>query len=378
MVNEKQDLNVDFNFDAAMLAAAIPEGSPSTSGSSVPKAAAPAVSFAEGYVPIPVETVLKPACHVSRALSFGDLYSSLVCVEHKNDLTSVYVSTGQAFFASKEKYVEGVADFKVYIQVQALLKAMSLASTHIGFSEKSLSLGFWDLFVPINAVTDSDDLRKHFAPAEAEYDFDFLGVDFPFGSLPADILGLYSAALVTLQNEGIVWYSSENKHFVSAAFPYNVALHLTTVKVLRTQQFKKVFLKSEPDKGDKLFLKTDTFTVCVPTFKIEQDLFKTTFSIPVLQDYSPCAPVPIGTMMKSADLFSGSVKFKITNDGTKSSISAIGEDKVLFSVPLLLGDANTHFDFTATADAVFDIQSIISIGQDFLSAASGVCVFFKN
>ena len=366
--------DANFNFDEEMVASAIPTGaSYSTTSAVVAQKVDIPVSFGDGYVPIPVETVLKPACAVSRSLSFGDLYSSLVCVEHKGDITSVYVSTGQAFFSSKEKYTEGVPDFRVYIQVQALLKAMSLAGAYIGFSGKSLSLGFWDLFVPINAVTDSDDLRKHFDHAERERHFEYVDVEFPFSALPADILGLYSASIVTLQNGGIVWYSSDHKHFVSAAFPYNIAMHLTTVKVLRTQQFKKIFLE-----GDKLYLKSDSFLLCVPTFKIEEDLFKTTFSVPVVQDYSPCAPVPIGTMMKSADLFSGSVKFKVINDGVRASISAIADDRVLFSVPLLLGESSVHFDFTVTADAVFDIQSIVSVGQDFLSSSSGVCVFFKN
>lgn len=364
---------VNFDFEAEMAAAAIPVGAAgSASGVVTPKQSMPIV-FGEGYVPIPIDAVLKPACALSRSLSFGDLYSSLVCVEHKNNVTSVYVSTGQAFFVSKDEYVEGVADFRVYIQVQELLKAMSLAGSHLGFSEKSISLGFWDLFVPINAITDSEDLRRHFAQAEVERQLEYLDVDFPFASLPADILGLYSASIVTLQSGGIVWYSSEHKHFVQASFPYDVALHLTTVKVLRSQNFKKIFLE-----GDKLFLKSETFSVCVPVFKIEPDLFKTTFSIPVVGSYTPIAPVPISTMMKSADLFAGAVKFKIFNDGTRASISAVADDRVLFSVPLLLGDPAIKFDYTVTADAVFDIQSINSVGQDFLSATSGVCVFFKS
>ena len=338
----------NYDFTAAMNEAIIPTDhlTPSVGGvsSSAPKQEV-AVTFNDGYVPIPIETVLKPACMVSKAMSFGDLYSSLVCIDHKDNITSVMVSTGQAFFRSSEKYVEGVEDFRVYIQVPALQKAMALAGSHIGMSEDSMSLGFWDLFVPIQSVTDGDDLRKHFAEAEACVDHPYLDVEFPFSSMPSNILGLYSSALVTLQNEGIVWFSSEHKHFVNASFPYNIALHLTTVQVLRSQNFKKIFLE-----GDKLYLKTEAFTLCVPTFKIEQDLFKTTFAVPVLTQFTPLAPVQMATMMKSAELFSGSVRFHMFSDGAKASISAISDEKVLFSVPLLLSDASIHFDFSVTAE----------------------------
>ena len=125
-------------------------------------------------------------------------------------------------------------------------------------------------------------------------------------------------------------------------------------------------------------MKTEAFNLCVPTLKIEQDLFKTTFAVPVLPQFTPLAPVHMATIMKSAELFSGSVRFHMFSDGAKASISAISDEKVLFSVPLLLSDASIHFDFSVTADSLSDIQTIASLGQDFLSSGSGVCVFFKS
>jgi hypothetical protein len=250
---------------------------------------------------------------------------------------------------------------------------MSLAGSHLGINATNIALGFWDLVVPIQSITDSEDLRKHFYPAENGHELDFVDVAFPFNALPAKILGLYSASLVTLQQEGIVWYSSENKHYVSANFPFNIALHITTVQVLRTQQFKKIALE-----GEKLYLQSASFILCVPTFKMDEDLFKTTFSIPAVGGYSPVAPIQMSTLLRSSDLFSGQVRFKLFNDGVKSYLTAIAEDRSLFTVPLLLGDATTPFDYTVTADSLFDIQSIGGVGQDFIAATSGVCIFFKS
>lgn len=56
------DAIANFDFEAAMSEAAIPVGSDSPSSS--PKASIP-ISFGEGYVPIPIESVLKPACDLS-------------------------------------------------------------------------------------------------------------------------------------------------------------------------------------------------------------------------------------------------------------------------------------------------------------------------
>ena len=331
------------------------------------------LKFESGFVPIPVDSILKPACAVSQALSFGDLYSSLVCIDHKGGITSVFVSTGTAFFSARNHYIDGVEDFRVYIPVVSLTKVMALAGSHVGVNATGVSLGFWDLVVPIQPVTDSDDLRKHCAQAEEQRDFKYVDVDFPFPSLPTKILGLYSASLVTLQPTGVVWYSSENKHFLSASFPYKVALHITTVQVLRTQDFKKVFMEK-----DRLFLQTDAFTLCVPTFNIDDALFQTSFGVPVLPSFSSLIPVPMSTLIRSSDLFSGKVRFKITNDGKQATMSALAEDKVLFKVPLVLSDADITFDFVVGADSLFDINSINAVAQDFISSTSGVCIFFKH
>lgn len=346
---------------------------PSVQRDGATKAKADVLKFDTGFVPIPVDAIIKPACAVSQVLSFGDLYSSLVCIDHKSDVTSVYVSTGTAFFSSSNKYVEGVSDFRVYIPVASMTKMLSLAGSHVGVNESGISLGFWDLVVPIQPVTDSDDLRKHFSQAEERRALQYVDVDFPFASLPTKILGLYSASLVTLQPTGVVWYSSENKHFLSSSFPYKVALHITTVQVLRSQDFKKVYLEK-----DRLFLQTESFTLCVPTFNIDDALFQTSFAVPVLPQYSASVPVPMSTLLRSSDLFSGKVRFKITNDGKRASMSAMAEDRSLFNVPLVLSDPSVLFDFVVGSDSLFDISVINSFGQDFISATSGVCIFFKS
>lgn len=361
------------SLDEAILpmADSVSGGSPSKDGA--PKVKSEALRFDAGFVPVPVDSIIKPACAVSQALSFGDLYSSLVCIDHKNNITSVYVSTGTAFFSSSNHYVEGVADFRVYIPVASLTKMMSLAGSHVGINETGISLGFWDLVVPIQPVTDSDDLRKHFSQAEEKRDLKYVDVDFPFSALPTKILGLYSASLVTLQPTGVVWYSSENKHFLGASFPYKVALHITTVQVLRSQDFKKVFLEK-----DRLYLQTESFSLCVPTFNIDDALFQTSFGVPVLPQYTATVPVPMSTLLRSSDLFSGKVRFKIANDGTRATMTALADDRSLFTVPLVLSDPSTLFDFVVGADSLFDINVINSFGQDFISASSGVCIFFKS
>lgn len=376
---KESDLAGNFSFiEQSLEDSLLPMNEFSTSTSPSNKDAVPKVqtdrvlSFGDDFIPLPIDALLRPACAVSQALSFGDLYSSLVCIDHKSDITSVYVSTGTAFFSSSKLYKAGVPDFRTYIQVSSLMKVMSLAGSHVGISAAGISLGFWGLVVPTQDITDSTDLRNHFKQAETNLELPYEDITFPFNALPTKILGLYSASLVTLQPTGVVWFSSENRHFLNASFPYKVALHITTIQVLRSQNFRKVYLEK-----DRLFLQTDCFTLCVPTFVIDDALFQTSFGVPVLPQYSAVAPVQMNTLLRSSDLFSGKVRFKITNDGSEASMTALADDRALFSVPLTLSDPSVLFDFTVGSDSLFDLSSINSFGQGFISTVSGVCIFFK-
>jgi hypothetical protein len=365
--------HANFSFIAQSLdESMIPMGD-STVGVSKESKKEEVLRFGDGFVPIPVDAVLRPACGVSQALSFGDLYSSLVCIDHRDNTTSVYVSTGTAFFSSVGHYIDGVADFRIYIQVSSLLRILSLAGSHVGVSGVGVSLGFWGLVVPVQPVTDSDDLRKHFSQAEERRDLKYVDIDFPFSALPSKILGLYSASLVTLQPTGVVWYSSENKHFLGASFPFKVALHITTVQVLRSHNFKRVFLEK-----DRMFLQTDSFSLCVPTFSIDDALFQTSFGVPDLPAFTGVVAVQMSTLLRSSDLFSGRVRFRVFNDGKKSFMAALSDDRDLFKVPLVLADSGVLFDFIVGSDSLFDISAINGVGQDFISSTSGVCIFFKS
>ena len=102
---KESDLADNFSFiEQSLEDSLLPMNEFSTSTSPSNKDSGPKVqadrvlSFGEGFIPLPIDALLRPACAVSQALSFGDLYSSLVCIDHKSDITSVYVSTGTAFF----------------------------------------------------------------------------------------------------------------------------------------------------------------------------------------------------------------------------------------------------------------------------------------